>query len=109
MCPYRGSSCGNHAGLSKRSDFLYKGNGKAVLFFKGYETCHNTEEVLAEMNYNSENDLENPTGSVFCSHGAGFHVSWDKVDEYAHIDTGWVKAKKKTQKKFHGQAFLKFD
>ena len=47
------------------------------------------------MNYNSENDLENPTGSVFCSHGAGFHVSWDKVDEYAHIDTGWVKAKKK--------------
>ncbi len=72
-----------------------RGTGSLFCSLKGYETCHNTEEVLAEMNYNSENDLENPTGSVFCSHGAGFHVSWDKVDEYAHIDTGWVKAKKK--------------
>lgn len=72
-----------------------RGTGRLFCSLKGYETCHNTEEVLAEMNYNSENDLENPTGSVFCSHGAGFHVSWDKVDEYAHIDTGWVKAKKK--------------
>ena len=72
-----------------------RGTGRLFCSLKGYETCHNTEKVLAEMNYNSENDLENPTGSVFCSHGAGFHVSWDKVDEYAHIDTGWVKAKKK--------------
>lgn len=73
-----------------------RGTGRLFCSLKGYEPCHNTEEVLAEMNYNSENDLENPTGSVFCSHGAGFHVSWDKVDEYAHIDTGWAKAEKKT-------------
>ena len=86
-----------------------RGTGRLFCSLKGYEPCHNTEEVLAEMNYNSENDLENPTGSVFCSHGAGFHVSWDKVDEYAHIDTGWEKAEKKTQKKPHGQVFLKFD
>lgn len=73
-----------------------RGTGRLFCSLKGYEPCHNTEEVLAEMNYNSENDLENPTGSVFCSHGAGFHVSWDKVDEYAHIDTGWAKVEKKT-------------
>lgn len=73
-----------------------RGTGRLFCSLKGYEPCHNTEEVLAEMNYNSENDLENPTGSVFCSHGAGFHVSWDQVDEYAHIDTGWAKEKKKT-------------
>ena len=72
-----------------------RGMGRLFCSLKGYEPCHNTEEVLAELNYNSENDLENPTGSVFCSHGAGFQVSWDKVDEYAHIDTGWGKTKKK--------------
>ena len=72
-----------------------RGMGRLFCSLKGYEPCHNTEEVLAELNYNSENDLENPTGSVFCSHGAGFQVSWDKVDEYVHIDTGWGKTKKK--------------
>ena len=82
-------------GYQREVIFYTRGTGRLFCSLKGYETCHNTEEVLAEMNYNSENDLENPTGSVFCSHGAGFHVSWDKVDEYAHIDTGWVKAKKK--------------
>ena len=76
-----------------------RGTGRLFCSLKGYEPCHNTEEVLAEMNYNSENDLENPTGSVFCSHGAGFHVSWDKVDEYAHIDTGWAKAEQKNHRR----------
>ena len=37
-----------------------RGTGRLFCSLKGYETCHNTEEVLAEMNYNSENDLENP-------------------------------------------------
>ena len=49
-----------------------RGTGRLFCSLKGYEPCHNTEEVLAEMNYNSENDLENPTGSVFCSHGEAF-------------------------------------
>ena len=31
--------------------------------------------------------MENPTGSVFCAHGAGFVVNWDEVDTYAHIQT----------------------
>ena len=26
-----------------------------------------------------------PTGSVFCSHGAGFEVKWDEVDRMAHL------------------------
>lgn len=76
-----------------------RGTGRLFCSLKGYEPCHNTEEVLAEINYNSESDLENPTGSVFCSHGAGFNVSWDKVEEYAHIDTGWSKPKEKLAEK----------
>lgn len=62
-----------------------RGHGRFLCTLKGYEPCHNEEEVLAEFAYDSEADTENPTGSVFCSHGAGFLVSWDRVPEYAHI------------------------
>lgn len=64
-----------------------KGHGRLFCTLKGYEPCHNTEEVIAAAGYDSEADLENPTGSVFCSHGAGFNVSWDKVEEYMHTES----------------------
>lgn len=67
------------------------GRGRLFCTLKGYEPCHNQDEVLETIGYNSEADVENPTGSVFCSHGAGFTVSWDEVDEYAHVES----AKKK--------------
>ena len=51
------------------------GQGRLFCTLKGYEPCHNQEEVLAELAYDSEADVENPTGSVFCAHGAGFNVS----------------------------------
>ena len=41
---------------------------------------------IEEIGYDPERDIENPTGSVFCSHGAGFNVSWDKVPEYMHLE-----------------------
>lgn len=62
-----------------------RGHGRFSCTLKGYEPCHNEEEILAEFAYDSEADTENPTGSVFCSHGAGFLVSWNRVPEYAHI------------------------
>ena len=48
-----------------------KGHGRLFLQLKGYEPCHNTEQVIEEIGYDPEADLENPTGSVFCAHGAG--------------------------------------
>lgn len=67
-----------------------KGHGRLSCTLKGYEPCHNTEEVLAARAYDPEADISNPTGSVFCAHGAGFQVPWDQVPEYAHVDSGWV-------------------
>lgn len=64
------------------------GKGRLMCLLKGYAPCHNTDEVIAEIGYNSDNDLENPADSVFCSHGAGFVVKWDKVQDYMHIETG---------------------
>ena len=66
-----------------------RGSGRLFCSLKGYEPCHNTEEVIAAIGYQPEADLENPTGSVFCSHGAGFVVPWDQAAEYMHVDSGW--------------------
>ena len=62
------------------------GRGRISLTLKGYDLCHNQEEVVAARGYDSELDLANPTGSVFCAHGAGFVVDWDEVEEYMHME-----------------------
>ncbi len=65
-----------------------KGQGKITCTLKGYLPCHNQEEIVEAYGYDSEADIFNPTGSVFCTHGAGFYVSYDKVYEYMHIGLG---------------------
>lgn len=62
-----------------------KGQGTLTLLPAGYDLCHNQKEVVTQINYNPDNDFENPSFSVFCSHGAGFAVPWDKVNEYKHL------------------------
>lgn len=64
-----------------------KGLGRLFCNLKGYEPCHNTQKVIELIGYDSERDVENPTGSVFCTHGSGFLVSWDKVKEYMHVES----------------------
>ncbi|MCI8798356.1 translation factor GTPase family protein [Acetatifactor muris] len=66
-----------------------RGLGRLSCVLKGYEPCHNTEEVLEQSGYEPEADTENPASSVFCAHGAGFMVPWDRVSEYAHLESGW--------------------
>lgn len=70
-----------------------KGRGRIILTLKGYEPCHNAEEVIEEIGYDSERDVDNPTGSVFCAHGAGFLVKWDEVPEYMHIKEDFLAEK----------------
>ena len=64
-----------------------RGRGRLSCTLKGYQPCHNAEEVIEAAGYEPDADMENPTGSVFCAHGAGFVVKWDEVDTYAHIQT----------------------
>ncbi|KSV58480.1 translation factor GTPase family protein [Acetivibrio ethanolgignens] len=71
-----------------------KGTGRLALSFRGYEPCHNPEEVIANRGYEPERDLANPSSSVFCAHGAGFYVEWDKIEDYMHLESvlkGWEK------------------
>ena len=65
------------------------GRGRLSCTLKGYYPCHNQEEVVEAVGYDPEADLENPTGSVFCAHGAGFVVNWDRVEDYMHVESGW--------------------
>ncbi|MGN0506488.1 MAG: NYN domain-containing protein [Lachnospiraceae bacterium] len=68
-----------------------RGEGRISCTLKGYAPCHNAEEVIAEKGYDSEADLAQPTGSVFCAHGAGFLVEWDRVRDFMHVDSGFGK------------------
>ena len=63
-----------------------KGQGQLTLELKGYDVCHNSAEVVERIGYDSEEDTANPTGSVFCAHGAGFVVPWNEVPSYMHLE-----------------------
>ena len=65
-----------------------QGQGQLQLSLHGYLPCHNEAEIIAQAGYDPEADLENTPDSVFCAHGAGFHVKWDRVKEYMHLESG---------------------
>lgn len=80
-----------HAPVSTMQDYASavaaytQGKGMLQCRVDHYAPCHNQAEVCAQCAYDPEADLENPSGSVFCAHGAGFYVPWDQVAEYMHL------------------------
>lgn len=64
-----------------------RGEGQIYYRMKGYYPCHNRSEVLAQKAYDPLADTENPVSSVFCAHGAGFIVEWNRVHEFMHLDS----------------------
>lgn len=63
------------------------GQGRMSLRPDGYSPCKNQQAVVEAMGYDAEADTENPADSVFCSHGAGINIKWDKVEEYMHLES----------------------
>lgn len=61
------------------------GRGRLSLEPAGYGPCHNPNAVIAAADYDPEADLENTPDSVFCAHGGGFPVKWNRVAEYMHL------------------------
>lgn len=64
-----------------------RGLGKLSLEVEGYELCHNPEAVRAAHPYDPEGDMDNTPDSVFCAHGGGFTVKWDKVFANMHLES----------------------
>ncbi len=65
-----------------------QGLGQLQIRLDGYRPCHNAQSVIEEAGYDPEADLENTPDSVFCDHGAGVTVKWDRVREFMHLDSG---------------------
>ena len=63
------------------------GKGRLYTELKGYMPCHNAKDVIEAIGYEAERDMDNPCSSVFCAHGAGFVVEWDRVEDYMHLDS----------------------
>lgn len=61
------------------------GRGRLRLKLAGYQPCHNAQQVIEECGYDADSDTDNPSGSIFCAHGAGFFVPWDQVPGYMHV------------------------
>ena len=62
-----------------------RGHGRLVTRIRGYEECHNPEEVIEQIGYDASSDIRNTADSVFCAHGAGFVVPWNEVRNYMHL------------------------
>ncbi len=83
-----------HAPVSELQDYnrfllaATKGRGKLSMQLRGWEKCHNSEEIIADIGYQPERDTENPADSIFCSHGAGTVVKWNEVPSHKHLDAG---------------------
>ena len=73
-----------------------KGQGRLSLSLGGYAPCHDQQQVVEQMGYDPQRDLENSPDSVFCAHGAGFAVKWDQVPEYMHLPSFLEKKREET-------------
>lgn len=62
-----------------------RGRGRLSLAVDGYRPCHNADAVIEATGYDPEADVENTPHSVFCSHGAGYTVKWDEVEQHMHL------------------------
>ncbi len=64
------------------------GKGRLTCIPKGYFPCHNTDEIISEIGYDCDSDIDNSADSVFCSHGAGVIVKWNEAPSRMHVDSG---------------------
>ena len=61
------------------------GEGRVALENAGYQPCADQAAIVSASGYDAERDTDNPADSVFCSHGAGFVVSWREAANYMHL------------------------
>ena len=81
------------------------GKGKLLCTLRGYEPCHNSDEVIKSIAYDCDGDTDNPCDSVFCSHGAGYNVKWDEVKSHMHLPSALSAQKNNTDENISRKSF----
>lgn len=79
------------------------GKGRLICTAGDYRECHNPEQVITAVNYDCDGDIENTADSVFCTHGAGYVVSWNEVPERMHLPS-CLSYKSETQEVYREKA-----
>lgn len=86
------------------------GKGKLACSLKGYEPCHNADEIIANIGYDCDSDVDNICDSVFCSHGAGYTVKWNEIKSHMHLPSAlptpkeeYVEVKEKSFARYKNQ------
>ncbi len=62
------------------------GEAQISLRVAGYRSCHNAEEVIAQIGYEKERDTANPAGSVFVAKGKAYTVPWNEMEQAVHLE-----------------------
>ena len=64
------------------------GCGHLTCVFNGYRPCQDQDAVVDSIGYDPESHLESTPDSVFCAHGAGYTVKWNRVEDFMHLPGG---------------------
>ena len=72
-----------------------KGLGSMTMVPDGYGRCRDSASVIASKGYDPLADTANTPDSVFCAHGSGYIVPYDRVYEYIHTDLDSLRIGKK--------------
>lgn len=62
-----------------------RGKGKLTCAIEGYHPCTHADDIIAQIGYDAQRDLEHPASSIFCVHGSGYQVRWEQVEAYMHL------------------------
>lgn len=63
-----------------------KGKGGLSLNFAGYDFCHNEKEVIEEIAYDKNADIEYTSTSIFCSKGQAYLVEGKDAKTHMHCE-----------------------
>ena len=71
-----------------QKELLSYSKGEGVISYSDpfYDQVIDEEKVLENTYYDPEEDVDDPVGSIFCAHGAGYYVPYDEVYDHMHLD-----------------------
>lgn len=71
-----------------QKELLSYTKGEGVISYSDpfYDEVIDEEKVLKSTYYDPEEDNDDPVGSIFCAHGAGYYVPYDEVYDHMHLD-----------------------